>query len=115
MAGAAYPPEWQSGFAQQPPIAERGATLAAGGGIAPQPASPTISERGRLAIGFLLQAGTCGPTDLTSAYGSSNATWSRELEALSSQGLVVKTGQKRVLTDMGRLWAQQNIPQAPIQ
>ena len=58
------------------------------------------------ALGFLAQNGSAGPTDLAGAFGSSVPTWSRELETLTHIGLVVKHGQKRILTEMGRLWIQ---------
>ena len=73
--------------------------------MTPQPA-PYVSDRGRLALAYLAEHETCGPTELTRAYGSSAPTWTRELDALTETGLVVKRGQKRTLTDMGRLWLQ---------
>lgn len=69
---------------------------------------PYINERGREALQYLSTYEMCGPTDLTAAYGHSNATWSRELNALTAAGLVAKHGQKRILTDMGRYWLQEN-------
>lgn len=69
---------------------------------------PYINERGREALQYLATYEMCGPTDLTAAYGHSNATWSRELNALTAAGLVAKHGQKRILTDMGRYWLQEN-------
>lgn len=64
-----------------------------------------------LALRFLLENGSGGPTDLAEAYGESTPTWSRELATLSTTGLVVKQGQKRILTDMGRAWLQQQLQQ----
>lgn len=79
----------------------------------PAPAAgPQVTQRGMQAMAYLAEHGVCGPTDLAAAFGSSNATWSRELEALANQGLVVKQGQKRVLTDMGRLWLSNGTPSA---
>ena len=69
---------------------------------------PYINERGREALQYLATYEMCGPTDLTTASGPSNATWSRELNALTAAGLVAKHGQKRILTDMGRYWLQEN-------
>ena len=69
---------------------------------------PYVNERGREALQYLATYEMCGPTDLTNAYGHSNATWSRELNALGAAGLVAKHGQKRILTDMGRYWLQEN-------
>lgn len=83
-----------------------------GGAVSGGPtAGPRITERGLRALAFLAERGTCGPTDLAAAFGASNATWSRELEALTLAGLATKVGQKRVLTEMGRLWIQQHAPQ----
>lgn len=76
----------------------------------PVPATePFVSERGALAIRFLVEHGSCGPTDLAGAFGSSAPTWSRELEGLGQAGLVIKRGQKRFLTDAGRAWAQAHL------
>lgn len=74
---------------------------------APAPQQPYVSERGMLALQYLVEHGSCGPTDLAAAFGDSTPTWSRELASLSTTGLVVKQGQKRILTDMGRAWMQQ--------
>ena len=68
-------------------------------------AAPFISERGHLALGFLLEHGSCGPTELARAFGSSNPTWSRELATLAETGLVIKRGQKHFLTELGKTYA----------
>lgn len=73
-----------------------------------QAAGPIVSDRGRQALAYISSTGSGGPTDLAAAFGSSTPTWSRELEALAEAGLVIKRGQKRVLTEMGRLWLSQN-------
>ena len=54
---------------------------------------------------FIAQNGKGGPTDLTRAFGNSDATWSRELDALAGTGLIYKRGQKYVLTEMGLSWS----------
>lgn len=89
------------------------------GAVAPQPAVPTpqpgaqqgapavlpqvrLSDRGRQALAYALERGPVGPTDLVQAYGSSAATWSRELSALAAQGVVLKAGQKYQPTEYGR-------------
>lgn len=69
---------------------------------------PYVSERGQAALRYLAEHGSGGPTDLTNALGSSSATWSRELEALTQAGLVIKRGQKRMLTEVGKLWADEH-------
>lgn len=71
------------------------------------PAGPDVSERGMLALQYLAEHNTCGPTDLASAFGESVPTWSRELAGLTTSGLIRKHGQKRVLTDAGMAWLQQ--------
>lgn len=78
--------------------------------VAPTPAQqgPYVSERGAAALLFIYQNGKGGPTDLTRALGRSDATWSRELDALASTGLVHKPRQKYVLTDMGKAWVEQS-------
>ena len=63
--------------------------------------TPYISQRGQQAILFMQQNGMSGPTELAHALGSSNATWSRELSTLANIGLVVKHGQKYILTEIG--------------
>ena len=65
-----------------------------------------ISERGTLALSFLLEHGQAGPTELVRAYGQSGPTWSRELATLSRQGFTVKQGQKYRLTELGASWIQ---------
>lgn len=72
-------------------------------------AEPFVSERGSQAIAYLVEHGSCGPTDLAGAFGSSAPTWSRELEGLAHAGLVIKRGQKRFLTDAGQAWAQAHL------
>lgn len=69
---------------------------------------PEVSERGLLALQFLVEQGTCGPTALAGAFGESVPTWSRELATLASMGLIRKHGQKHILTDMGKAWLQQH-------
>ena len=77
---------------------------------APQPAAAPVpqiklSDRGRQALAYALEHDATGPTDLVQAYGSSAATWSRELSALAAQGAVIKTGQKYRPTEFGRTLA----------
>ena len=73
-----------------------------------------ISERGGQILTFLLQHGTCGPTELTRAFGSSVSTWTRELDTLQESGFVVKRGQKRVLTETGRAWIDERMNQGGV-
>lgn len=74
-------------------------------GAGPHSAALHVSERGELALRFIAQNGKGGPTDLTRAFGNSDATWSRELDALAGTGLIYKRGQKYVLTEMGLSWS----------
>lgn len=103
-SGAAWPPQAAGGYGQTWP------QTAAGAPQTPQaaPQQPFVTERGALALEYLAAHGSCGPTDLAGAYGSSAPTWSRELDALGRAGLVVKRGQKRFPTEAGNLWIQQN-------
>lgn len=109
--GTGYPTPDQSGGAQvAAPVGAVPAypTAAAAPAGVPAPSMPHISERGELALRFIAGNGKGGPTDLTRAYGNSDATWSRELDALAGTGLIYKRGQKYVLTDMGRAWGTMN-------
>lgn len=66
-----------------------------------------LSERAQQVIAYLAQHESVGVVDLVAAYGGSNATWSRQLQEMESQGIVAKRGQKRYLTDMGMTLIQQ--------
>lgn len=116
----AYYPGYQQGYPMQgfqqhqgfpqPGFPQAGAPSQGYAQIAPAPAQqgPYVSERGAAALLFIYQNGKGGPTDLTRALGRSDATWSRELDALASTGLVHKPRQKYVLTDMGKAWVEQS-------
>lgn len=80
----------------QPGVSPQGAPAGAAGAE-----MPYVTERGHLALGFMAQNGSCGPTDLARAFGSSNPTWSRELATLADTGLAIKRGQKYLLTKLG--------------
>ena len=99
------PQPYQTGAYQAQPAAWQQAAAA------PAPSQPsvpaqvpqaTLGDRGRLALSLVLERGSAGPTDLVKAYGSSAATWSRELAALAAQGAVLKSGQKYQPTEYGR-------------
>ena len=62
---------------------------------------PYLTDRAKQAIVYMQHNGIAGPTDLMQALGSSTATWSRELGTLAEIGLVVKHGQKYILTQIG--------------
>ena len=65
-------------------------------------AAPQLNERSQAILGFLSAHELCGPTDLANALGGSNATWSRALQDLASQGVVIKDSQKYRLTGYGQ-------------
>lgn len=85
------------------PAAQHGAAPM-GAPTSPWPSDFAISDRGQLALRFIMEQGHCGPTELATAYGQSGPTWSRELATLSRRGFVVKQGQKYYLTDLGASW-----------
>lgn len=66
------------------------------------PTAPQLDERGQAILSYLGTHELCGPTDLANAYGGSNPTWSRALQALASQGVVIKDSQKYRLTGYGQ-------------
>ena len=99
-------PQQQAPQQQVPYQAQPGAWGAPAQASQP-PAAPafpqvSLSERGRLALLLSLERGSVGPTDLVQAYGSSAATWSRELSSLAALGAVLKAGQKYRPTEYGR-------------
>lgn len=65
-------------------------------------ATPQLNERSQAILGFLSAHELCGPTDLANALGGSNATWSRALQDLAGQGVVIKDSQKYRLTGYGQ-------------
>lgn len=88
-------PQAQAAPLQAPPAAPAAEELAA-------QVAASLDDRSRQALSLLSERGSAGPTDLVQAFGSSAATWSRTLSALSSQGAVHKGGQKYQLTEYGR-------------
>ncbi len=61
-----------------------------------------LSGRGEQVISYLSEHESVGPKDLVEAFGSSQSTWTRELQTLEQAGIVTKRGQKRFLTPMGQ-------------
>lgn len=100
--GAMVPAPSPGTMANQQANAPTGGTSTMRDGFA---AAPELTERGRLAIGFITENEKGGPTDLSRAFGYSEATWSRELDLLAGIGLIHKRGQKYTLTEVGRLWS----------
>ena len=70
----------------------------------PQPQqTPSGSERGMMALQYLMTHESVGPRDLNAVLQLSESTWSRVLSQLEDQGLISKQGgQKRKLTQAGR-------------
>jgi DNA-binding transcriptional ArsR family regulator len=63
-----------------------------------------VAERGRQALAYLADHDSVGPSDLVAVYKGSQPTWSRELKVLEEKGLLVKRGQKRHLTELGKAY-----------
>ena len=61
-----------------------------------------LSGRGEQVISYLSEHESVGPKDLVEAFGSSQSTWTRELQTLEQAGIGTKRGQKRFLTPMGQ-------------
>ena len=60
-----------------------------------------LTDRAKLVLQYLSEHEWVGATELTSTYGLSTATWSRELKSLVNIGIIGKIGQKYKLTTIG--------------
>ena len=60
-----------------------------------------LTDRATLVLQYLSEHEWVGATELTSAYGLSTPTWSRELKSLVNIGIIGKIGQKYKLTTIG--------------
>ncbi|MFC2671194.1 ATP-binding protein [Lancefieldella parvula] len=60
-----------------------------------------LTDRAKLVLQYLSKHEWVGATELTSAYGLSTPTWSRELKSLVNIGIIGKIGQKYKLTTIG--------------
>ena len=60
-----------------------------------------LTDRTKLVLQYLSEHEWVGATELTSAYGLSTPTWSRELKSLVNIGIIGKIGQKYKLTTIG--------------
>jgi hypothetical protein len=76
---------------------------------AQQPVPFSLSERDVSVLSYLKANPTVGPTELTRSFGSSQPTWTRELQKLEKAGFIRKNkgAQKYALTDLGRTYARQ--------
>lgn len=92
-------PQQQTGWQQSQPYGLPWQQQAPAGMPA---AVPQLNERSQAILGFLSAHELCGPTDLANALGGSNATWSRALQDLAGQGVVIKDSQKYRLTGYGQ-------------
>lgn len=89
---------WQQAAPMGPPAAQQPYVPMAG----MPAAAPQLNERSQAILGFLSAHELCGPTDLANTLGGSNATWSRALQDLAGQGVVIKDSQKYRLTVYGQ-------------
>lgn len=60
-----------------------------------------FTDRAKLVLQYLSEHEWVGATELTSTYGLSTPTWSRELKSLVNIGIIGKIGQKYKLTTIG--------------
>ena len=60
-----------------------------------------LTDRAKLVLQYLSEHEWVGATELTSVYGLSTPTWSRELKSLVNIGIIGKIGQKYKLTTIG--------------
>ena len=95
-------PAQQQPWQQTAPMGQP-ATQQPGAPMAGMPAAtPQFPERSQAILGFLSAHELCGPTDLANALGGSIAPWSRALQDLAGQGVVIKDSQKYRLTGYGQ-------------
>ena len=60
-----------------------------------------LTDRAKQVLQYLSEHEWVGATELTSAFGLSTPTWSRELKSLVNIGIIGKVGQKYKLTTIG--------------
>ena len=60
-----------------------------------------LTDRAKQVLQYLYEHEWVGATELTSTYGLSTPTWSRELKSLVNIGIIGKVGQKYKLTTIG--------------
>jgi uncharacterized membrane protein len=73
---------------------------------APQMPAVALTDRGWQVLSYLRDHDSVGPTDLARSLGGSQPTWSRELQTLEQDGLLIKRRgeQKRCLTELGKAY-----------
>ena len=85
----------------QEPAAYQSITLSVSEKIAPQLPNLVLADRAKLVLQYLSEHEWVGATELTTTFGLSTPTWSRELKSLVNIGIIGKVGQKYKLTKIG--------------
>lgn len=85
----------------QEPAAYQSITLPVSEKIAPQLPNLVLTDRAKLVLQYLSEHEWVGATELTTIFGLSTPTWSRELKSLVNIGIIGKVGQKYKLTKIG--------------
>lgn len=85
----------------QEPAAYQSITLPVSEKIAPQLPNLVLADRAKLVLQYLSEHEWVGATELTTTFGLSTPTWSRELKSLVNIGIIGKVGQKYKLTKIG--------------
>ncbi len=85
----------------QEPAAYQSITLPVSEKIAPQLPNLVLTDRAKLVLQYLSEHEWVGATELTTTFGLSTPTWSRELKSLVTIGIIGKVGQKYKLTKIG--------------
>jgi hypothetical protein len=77
---------------------------------AQQAAAPGLSERAVCVLRAVCTYGAIGPSELARMFGFSQPTWSRELQALETMGVLHRAAkeQKRTLTQLGQDFVRQH-------
>ena len=110
---AAYQAPYQVQVSPTQPYQPQGAraTMAAQGPQGAQMDTPqmpvvALTDRGWQVLSYLKDHDSVGPTDLARSLGGSQPTWSRELQTLEQDGLLIKRRgeQKRCLTELGKAY-----------
>lgn len=85
----------------QEPAAYQSITLPVSEKITPQLPNLVLTDRAKLVLQYLSEHEWVGATELTTTFGLSTPTWSRELKSLVNIGIIGKVGQKYKLTKIG--------------
>ena len=85
----------------QEPAAYQSITLPVSEKLAPQLPNLVLTDRAKLVLQYLSEHEWVGATELTTTFGLSTPTWSRELKSLVNIGIIGKVGQKYKLTKIG--------------